>query len=276
MNQQMRIMIVISLALLWLAACAPTSDGPAAETEEPVGLPNPASVYCEEQGGQLEMRSDANGTHGVCIFDDGSECEEWAYYRGECAPGGADPSDQESGQVDVGLANPAAVYCQEQGYQLESHTDDSGTHSVCIFDDGSECEQWAYWRGECGPSSNDQRVNVALEAKLVQTIKLELLELDSSGESGEPYRPLLTIEDEFQLDDITRSLNTAAPRTPKTFCIPTLQLRFHLADGTVQELGYMCDPSQPTLTGEQSYWQNQEAAAPALFVALIESHRGGD
>ena len=276
MKKQMSIMILIATVLLWLAACAPTSDGPAVETEEPVGLPNPASVYCEEQNGRLEMRSDENGTHGVCIFDDGSECEEWAYYRGECTPGGADPADQESGQVDVGLANPAAVHCQEQNYQLESRTSESGAHSVCIFDDGSECEEWAYWRNECGPASSDERVNVALEANLVQAVKLELLELDSSGESSEPYRLLLTIEDEFQLDDITRSLNTAAPRTPKTFCIPTLQLRFHLADGTLQELGYMCDPNHPTLTGEQSYWQNQEAAAPTLFVALIESHRGGD
>ena len=53
-----------------------------------MGLANPASVHCIEQGGTLEMRQDANGEHGVCIFDDGSECEEWAYFRGECQPGG--------------------------------------------------------------------------------------------------------------------------------------------------------------------------------------------
>jgi hypothetical protein len=44
-------------------------------------------VYCEEQGYALEMRSDENGTYGVCIFPDGSECEEWAFFRGECEPG---------------------------------------------------------------------------------------------------------------------------------------------------------------------------------------------
>jgi putative hemolysin len=51
------------------------------------GMPNPASVYCEEQGGTLEIRENEDGQYGVCIFDDGSECDEWAYYRGECAPG---------------------------------------------------------------------------------------------------------------------------------------------------------------------------------------------
>jgi len=50
-------------------------------------LPNPASVHCIEQGHELEMREEERGTYGVCIFPDGSECEEWAYYRGECAPG---------------------------------------------------------------------------------------------------------------------------------------------------------------------------------------------
>jgi putative hemolysin len=60
-------------------------------SEAPVGLPNPASVHCEEQGYTLEMREEAGGTAGYCIFPDGTECEEWAYYRGECAPGTPKP-----------------------------------------------------------------------------------------------------------------------------------------------------------------------------------------
>ena len=48
------------------------------------GLPNPASVYCKEQGGELEIRTDSNGSQsGYCVFDD-FECEEWAFFRGEC------------------------------------------------------------------------------------------------------------------------------------------------------------------------------------------------
>jgi putative hemolysin len=51
-------------------------------------LPNPASVYCEQNGGQLDLRQDsAGGVMGVCVFADGSECDEWAYFRGECQPG---------------------------------------------------------------------------------------------------------------------------------------------------------------------------------------------
>jgi len=51
------------------------------------GLPNPASVYCEERGYRVEMRIGGDGgQYGVCVFPNGSECEEWAFFRGECGP----------------------------------------------------------------------------------------------------------------------------------------------------------------------------------------------
>ncbi len=48
-------------------------------------MPNPASVYCEQQGNKLEIYTAADGSQsGVCVFPDGSTCDEWAYFRGEC------------------------------------------------------------------------------------------------------------------------------------------------------------------------------------------------
>ncbi len=50
-------------------------------------LANPASVFCTENGGTLTIRQDAAGNQtGFCGFPDGSECEEWAFQRGECGP----------------------------------------------------------------------------------------------------------------------------------------------------------------------------------------------
>ena len=50
--------------------------------------PNPASIYCEENGGTLDIREDDTGGQvGYCVFPDGSECEEWAFYREECQIG---------------------------------------------------------------------------------------------------------------------------------------------------------------------------------------------
>ncbi len=50
-------------------------------------MPNPASVFCEQNGNKLEIQTAADGSQsGACIFPDGSTCDEWAYYRGECGP----------------------------------------------------------------------------------------------------------------------------------------------------------------------------------------------
>jgi hypothetical protein len=52
--------------------------------EQSVGMANPASVYCEENGGDLEVVTKSDGSQfGLCNLEDYS-CEEWAYYRGEC------------------------------------------------------------------------------------------------------------------------------------------------------------------------------------------------
>ncbi len=112
-------------------------------------MPNPASVFCEDNGGKLEIRTAADGGQsGFCIFPDGSECEEWAYFRGECKPGTADLPGS------ANLANPASVFCNDNGGKLEIRTAaDGGQSGACIFPDGSECDEWAYFRGECQPGT---------------------------------------------------------------------------------------------------------------------------
>ena len=54
-------------------------------------IANPASVYCEEQGGSLEIRNTPAGQVGYCVFEDSTECEEWSYYRDECSMETASP-----------------------------------------------------------------------------------------------------------------------------------------------------------------------------------------
>jgi putative hemolysin len=72
-------------AVLVLAACGGPEPPPGEDDGE---IANPASVYCEEQGGTVVFRLDEEGgQRGICVFDDGSECDEWEFYRGECEPG---------------------------------------------------------------------------------------------------------------------------------------------------------------------------------------------
>lgn len=78
----------ITLTTLVMAACAPTNTPAPVDLTAQPGLPNPASVFCQQNAGRLEIRTAADGSQaGVCIFPDASECDEWAYFRGECRPG---------------------------------------------------------------------------------------------------------------------------------------------------------------------------------------------
>ena len=84
MHNRTRTWIALAAMAGFLAGCLRSAPTP---TAVPL-LPNPASVHCEEQGGTLELRTAEDGSvSGVCVFSDGSECDEWAYYRGACQPG---------------------------------------------------------------------------------------------------------------------------------------------------------------------------------------------
>lgn len=49
------------------------------------GIANPASAFCVAQGGESKIVTAADGSQsGVCILPYGVECDEWAYFRGEC------------------------------------------------------------------------------------------------------------------------------------------------------------------------------------------------
>jgi putative hemolysin len=72
------------MGITLLAACSPAQT---ASTPVP-NMPNPATVYCEQHGGKPEIVTAADGSQsGRCVFPDGSACDEWAYFRGECKPG---------------------------------------------------------------------------------------------------------------------------------------------------------------------------------------------
>jgi len=71
------IAILLVVIIAWRLVSIPVKTG--------TQIANPASVNCEEQGGRLDIRTDeAGGQIGYCIFEDGTECEEWAFLRGEC------------------------------------------------------------------------------------------------------------------------------------------------------------------------------------------------
>jgi hypothetical protein len=138
--------LVVALAALMVMGAVVSCGGaalgpaPAGEASTPVsGLPNPASVHCQENGGRLELRQDAaGGVAGVCVFADGSACDEWAFYRGECAPG-----------EGATAADGWAVYESESmGYRFEYPADaaiepnDDPLQGISIVGPLTDGERW--------------------------------------------------------------------------------------------------------------------------------------
>lgn len=72
-----------ALAMATVTITGSMLAGCAAETaaEHRAELANPASVYCEKQGGKLEIRHEKEGDVGYCHLAYGRVVEEWVLYR---------------------------------------------------------------------------------------------------------------------------------------------------------------------------------------------------
>lgn len=103
-------------------------------------VPNPAAVYAASMGYKHELRAGK----GVVIFPDGTEAGEWAFFRGR------------QGQE--------WSYCQQHGGKIEARAEDMGSYTaeyaVCVFPDGSECQEVDYIDGKCGPGQNKEPVSL--------------------------------------------------------------------------------------------------------------------
>lgn len=110
MATKVRYVVALGGLILTCAACG--AQSPPTPTPSQSGLPNPASVFCEQQGYNLEIRTAADGSQsGVCIFPDGSECDEWAYFHNECGPA------SQSGPTSSPTAIPTALPIDPADYQ---------------------------------------------------------------------------------------------------------------------------------------------------------------
>ena len=77
--------IIILLLALLIGILVYIRMHPSEKTNENAQIANHASVYCVEQGGELQIVTDPDGSQrGVCTLKSGIECDEWKYYRSEC------------------------------------------------------------------------------------------------------------------------------------------------------------------------------------------------
>jgi putative hemolysin len=129
-NSQVYIIILCFIILMSGCRSGQTTPTPFVDDgkEDPfIGLPNPASFYCQEMGYELELRETDQGTVGICILPNGAECEEWEFLAGGCS-------------IEW-------TFCQRQGYNIKA----GENMAICTFPDGSACSEYDFFIGECQP-----------------------------------------------------------------------------------------------------------------------------
>lgn len=68
----------IIASLVILGGCASATDS---QQPHQVGMANPASVYCQQVGGKLNLENTPAGQVGMCALPDGSKVEEWELFK---------------------------------------------------------------------------------------------------------------------------------------------------------------------------------------------------
>jgi hypothetical protein len=74
-------------------------------------LANPASIFCQQQRGILEIVTDLSWWQSwICHLADGTTCDEWAYFRGEC------PGTGLAATWNIDMNNDNSVYAYGKWY----------------------------------------------------------------------------------------------------------------------------------------------------------------
>jgi putative hemolysin len=148
MQSRTTILLILGLCLaagIFVAGC--TRQPAPAQPPATAGMANPASVNCVNIGGTVEIKKDASGgEYGMCRFQNGTSCEEWALFRGEGCKPGIEPS---ATATVIGMPNPAAVYCGQVGGTSKTLKNPDGSeYGMCVFANGTSCDEWALFRSE--------------------------------------------------------------------------------------------------------------------------------
>ena len=106
-----------------------------------LGMANPASVYCEKQGGKSIIVKSSKGDYGVCHLKDGTYIDEWDYYRQNNTPQSLEK------EAVIGSPNPASKFCEDKGGKSTTVKDSKGNErGVCKFSNGTQIDEWDYYR----------------------------------------------------------------------------------------------------------------------------------
>ena len=134
------------LAAVLLAACDDKNDGSQLDQEAVARARatdiNPASLNCKKAGGILTLYKRPDGSdYGICNFNNGLKCEEWAMLLNYCPPGGIDVSQ---------LPDEPARYCALHGGRFHPKVWGDSGPATCDLPGNVTCKTDDFYKGTCG------------------------------------------------------------------------------------------------------------------------------
>ena len=117
------------LAVLAVSVSACSSMQTTDSKQAKIGLANPASQYCVDQGGKLEIVKEANGEVGYCHLPNGEKVEEWALFRQSQAQCVAEEVTKLVGQTGIKIL----PVCGGRDLEQQKHKMQNITHIIRIL-----------------------------------------------------------------------------------------------------------------------------------------------
>lgn len=146
-------LMALAVSVAVLGGCASVKP----EAQKNIGMPNPATVFCLQQGGQSQIVNTPEGQVGYCQFSDGTRVNQWQYFRDHHA---ADIQKANS------LPNPAAQFCVQQGGKSEIVQTNKGWVGYCQFSNGTRVNEWEYFREHHQMKTEQPNVGLANPASV--------------------------------------------------------------------------------------------------------------
>jgi putative hemolysin len=83
MKTIIRTLLIAIIAASCSQGSAPSDSVSPTTSDSVMGVANPASQYCLEQGGELDLVDETAGQVGYCILPDGTRIEEWELFNSQ-------------------------------------------------------------------------------------------------------------------------------------------------------------------------------------------------